>query len=93
MGLVKSSREESSGYRLYDETALSRLRQILILRKMNISIEDIGKIFAAKNSDSVLSVLDKCGNRNGGFKPRTAGNIAVQRKSVGIQGKNGGLEP
>ena len=59
MGLIKSTRCESSGYRLYDETALVRLRQILILRKMSISIGDIGRIFAANNSDAVLSVLDK----------------------------------
>ncbi|MCL2545825.1 MAG: MerR family transcriptional regulator, partial [Oscillospiraceae bacterium] len=59
MGLIKSSRCESSGYRLYDETALVRLKQILILRKMNISISDIGEIFSAKNSEAVLSVLDR----------------------------------
>ncbi|MCL2433646.1 MAG: MerR family transcriptional regulator [Clostridia bacterium] len=59
MGLIESSRDESSGYRLYDEAALIRLRQILILRKMNISIDDIGRIFSSKNSDTVLTVLDK----------------------------------
>jgi len=59
MGLIKSSRDESSGYRLYDETALIRLKQILILRKMSISIDDIGRIFSSKNSDAVLTVLDK----------------------------------
>ena len=59
MGLIKSSRCESSGYRLYDETALVRLRQILILRKMNISIRDIREIFAANDSEAVLSVLDR----------------------------------
>ncbi|MCL2546759.1 MAG: MerR family transcriptional regulator [Oscillospiraceae bacterium] len=59
MGLIHSSRDESSGYRLYDETAIVRLKQILILRKMNISIADIGQIFSANNSDAVLSVLDR----------------------------------
>ena len=59
VGLIKSSRCESSGYRLYDETALIRLKQILVLRKMNISIENIRVIFNANNSDTVLSVLDK----------------------------------
>jgi len=59
MGLLSSSRCESSGYRLYDEAALVRLRQILILRKMNISIGDIREIFNANNSADVLSVLDR----------------------------------
>ena len=35
------------------------MKQILILRKMNISIDDIGKIFVSQNSHAVLSVLDK----------------------------------
>ena len=59
MGLIASTRDKSSGYRLYDETAIVRLKQILILRKMNISIKDIGEIFNASNSDAVLSVLDR----------------------------------
>jgi len=59
MGLLQSSRCETSGYRLYDQIALSRLKQILILRKMNISIRDIKEIFDAQNSDTVLSVLDR----------------------------------
>lgn len=59
MGLIESSRCENSGYRLYDETALARLRQILILRKMSISVKDIREIFDAKDSNVVLSVLDR----------------------------------
>jgi len=44
-------------YRLYDETAIQRLEQILILRKLNINIKDIQKIFAATGSEVVLEVL------------------------------------
>ena len=59
MGLIESTRDENSGYRLYNETALTRLRQILILRKMGISIGDIARIVAANNSDTLFSVLDE----------------------------------
>jgi len=59
IGLIKSIRDENSNYRLYDEVALTRLKQIIILRKMNISIADIGKIFTANNSDVVLGVLGR----------------------------------
>jgi len=59
MGLIESTRCDSSGYRLYDETAIVRLKQILILRKMNISIKDIKQIFASSDSDVVLNVLSK----------------------------------
>ena len=57
MGLISSYRSADYAYRLYDETAMKRLEQILILRKLNISIKDIQRIFSAEGSSVVLSVL------------------------------------
>ncbi len=59
MGLIKSIRRDNYAYRLYDETAVKRLEQILILRKLNITIKDIQRIFNASGSDVVLEVLGK----------------------------------
>jgi DNA-binding transcriptional MerR regulator len=59
MGLIGSVRSDDYAYRLYDETAIKRLEQILILRKLNISIKDIQRIFSASGSDVVLDVLGK----------------------------------
>ncbi len=59
MGLIKSIRSEDYAYRMYDETSLKRLEQILILRKLNITIKDIQKIFLAPDSSAVLEVLGK----------------------------------
>ena len=59
MGLISSTRSYDYAYRLYDEAAVKRLEQILILRKLNISIRDIQRIFAASGSDVVLEVLGK----------------------------------
>jgi len=59
MGLISSFRDNENDYRMYDEKAISRIEQILILRKLNISIKDIGRIFAAPDSSAVLEVLDK----------------------------------
>ncbi len=59
MGLVHSTRSFDYAYRLYHETAIKRLEQILILRKLNISIKDIQRIFAASGSEIVLEVLGK----------------------------------
>ena len=59
MGLISSTRSEDYAYRLYDETAVKRIEQILILRKLNISIRDIQRIFSASGSDVVLDVLGK----------------------------------
>ncbi|MCE5235129.1 MAG: MerR family transcriptional regulator [Clostridiaceae bacterium] len=57
MGLMKSARSENYAYRVYDEASIKRLEQILILRKLNISIKDIARIFSASGSEVVLEVL------------------------------------
>jgi len=44
---------------MYDESAITRLKQILILRKLNISVKDIKRIFRASDSEVVLEVLGK----------------------------------
>lgn len=59
MGLISSTRSNDYAYRLYDETTLQRLEQILILRKLNISIKDIQRIINASGSEVVLEVLGK----------------------------------
>lgn len=59
MGLISSTRRNDYAYRLYDQTAVKRLEQILILRKLNISIKDIRRIFDTAGSDVVLDVLGK----------------------------------
>ena len=59
MGLLASTRSDGYAYRLYDEAAVQRLEQILILRKLNISIKDIQRIFSTSGSEVVLEVLGK----------------------------------
>jgi len=59
MGLITSTRSDDYAYRMYDEHAVRRLEQILILRKLNISIKDIQRVFNTSDSDIVLKVLTK----------------------------------
>lgn len=59
MGLISSTRSDDYAYRMYDEVAVKRLEQILILRKLNISIKDIQRIFNTSSSEVVLEVLGK----------------------------------
>lgn len=59
MGLISSTRSDDYAYRMYDEKAMNRLEQILILRKLNISIKDIQRVFDTSDSDVVLEVLGK----------------------------------
>ena len=59
MGLITSTRRDDYAYRMYDEEAVKRLEQILILRKLNISIKDIQRIFSTSGSETVLEVLNQ----------------------------------
>lgn len=59
MGLIQSQRSDDYAYRLYNETAIKRLEQILILRKLNIKVKDIQRIFNSTSSDVVLEVLSQ----------------------------------
>ena len=54
MGLIESTRSDDYAYRLYDEAAIKRLEQILILRRLNISIKDIKRIFNTEDRKSVV---------------------------------------
>jgi DNA-binding transcriptional MerR regulator len=59
MGLLTSTRCDDYAYRLYDGEAVKRLEQILILRKLNISIKDIKRIFDTPGTEAVLEILGK----------------------------------
>ena len=57
--LISSIKSDDYAYRMYDEEAVKRLEQILILRKLNISIKDIQRIFNTSGSEVVLEILEK----------------------------------
>jgi DNA-binding transcriptional MerR regulator len=59
MGLIQSVKSNDYAYRMYDDANIKRLEQILILRKLNISIKDIQCIFNTAGSEVVLEVLGK----------------------------------
>lgn len=49
VGLLQSERPDFEKYRFYDSENISRLKQILILRKMQISIKDILQIYESQD--------------------------------------------
>lgn len=59
MGLLQSTKSDDYAYRLYDENACRRLEQILVLRKLNIKVKDIQRIFRSNSTDIVLEVLSQ----------------------------------
>ena len=56
IGLLKSNRIENN-YRFYSESEVERLKQILILRKMQISMKDIIKIYENDDMSMVVEVF------------------------------------
>jgi DNA-binding transcriptional MerR regulator len=54
IGLLQSAKKEDYAYRAYDDAAVKRLRQILLLRKLRISLKDIGVLL--KNNDAAAAV-------------------------------------
>lgn len=51
IGLVKPSQRSAAGYRLYSESDVLRLQQVLVLRELGVPLEEIG------------GVLDRAGDR------------------------------
>ncbi|MEK8216997.1 MULTISPECIES: MerR family transcriptional regulator [unclassified Paenibacillus] len=56
-GLFKSSRDTSSGWRIYDENALLCIRITAVLRKMDIPIKDIKSVIANKSPSQLSTVI------------------------------------
>ena len=51
IGLLSPSDHTEGGYRLYDDTALERLQQILLFRELEFPLKDIIRIMGAENFD------------------------------------------
>jgi len=51
IGLLPPAEYTKSGYRLYDDTALEKLQQILLFRELEFPLKDIKKIMESSNFD------------------------------------------
>ncbi len=51
IGLLKATSYTEAGYRLYDDTALDRLQQILLFRELEFPLKDIQKILSSPDFD------------------------------------------
>ena len=56
-GLIKSTRLPSESYRYYDESAVQRLQQIMILRKMQIPVREIFRIYENPEIATLVKVF------------------------------------
>lgn len=57
VGLIKSVRSKFEKYRFYDADTIERLKQIIILRKMQIPIKDILRIYQSENMSVVVETF------------------------------------
>jgi DNA-binding transcriptional MerR regulator len=56
-GLIESVRPQFEKYRFYDEENVERLKQIIVLRKMQISIKDIIRIYKSDDMSVVVQTF------------------------------------
>ncbi|MBD5115597.1 MAG: MerR family transcriptional regulator [Ruminococcaceae bacterium] len=56
-GLITSIRPQHEKYRYYDEQNVQRLRQIMVLRKMQIPIKDIVRIYDSREMADITQVF------------------------------------
>jgi len=59
VGLIESGRMEGYAYRVYDENAIRRLRQIIILRKLRVPVKQIRDIFCNSDAVSVIEIFER----------------------------------
>lgn len=58
-GLILSARKEDYSYRVYDEAAVRRLQQILVLRKLRIPVKQIALILNDEQQKKTLEILQE----------------------------------
>ncbi len=59
LGLMASARREDYAYRVYRPEEVRRLRLILVLRKLRVSLKEIGEILADPGAAAAVAVLER----------------------------------
>lgn len=57
IGLLESKRKEDYAYRVYDDTAVRRLQQIIILRKLRIPLKKITTIIDNEDAREIIDIF------------------------------------
>ena len=56
-GLIQSLRKDDYAYRVYDETAVNRLRQIIVLRKLRVPVKQIADILNNSGAAETVEIF------------------------------------
>jgi len=57
IGLIESVKKEDYAYRTYDKAAVTRLQQILVLRKLRIPLKQIALILRSENASEIIEAF------------------------------------
>ena len=57
INLLSSKKIEDYAYRVYDKKAVTRLNQIILLRKLRIPLKQIKRIFESSNAETILEIF------------------------------------
>ncbi|WP_438349362.1 MerR family transcriptional regulator [Paenibacillus sp. FA6] len=58
IGLLKPARMNSSGYRIYGQTEVNRLQQILFYRELGVGLENIQELLTAPSFDGKIALRE-----------------------------------
>src|SRR4051812_26740937 len=58
IGILKPARINSSGYRIYGQTEVDRLQQILFYRELGVSLEQIREIVTSSSFNGVTALKE-----------------------------------
>lgn len=59
IGLIESVKKDDYAYRAYDEATVTRLRQILVLRKLRIPLKQIALILKSENAAAIIDAFQQ----------------------------------
>ena len=59
IGLLQPTKYTDSGYRLYDDTALETLQQILLLKELEFPLKEIAKILSSPGFDREKALFER----------------------------------
>lgn len=65
LGLIESRRIDGYAYRVYDENAVRRLRQIIILRKLRLSLKQIDSILRGGEREALRIIRENVSGLDG----------------------------
>lgn len=56
IGLLQPARREGTGYRYYDRTSIERLDKIAALKRLGLSLEEIGQVIELYFRDETIAI-------------------------------------